>query len=63
MYKYRKEVKERLFKDNYIAFLWMYYRCLADFPIPTSREHFDIQNTIYQDFDQICLETLKKGNP
>jgi hypothetical protein len=26
MYKYSKAVKERLFKDNYMAFLWMYYR-------------------------------------
>ena len=33
MYKYRKEVKERLFNDKYVAFLWMYYRCLADFTV------------------------------
>ena len=31
MYKYRKEVKEKLFKDNYMAFYWMYYRCFGEF--------------------------------
>jgi len=34
MYKYRKDVKERLFKDNAMAFLWMYYRCQGEFEIP-----------------------------
>lgn len=38
MYKYRKDVKERLFKDNYMSFFWMYYRCYGDFKIPEARD-------------------------
>lgn len=30
MYKYRKDKKERLFRDKYMAFLWMYYRCQGE---------------------------------
>lgn len=63
MYKYRKEVKERLFRDNNQAFLWMYYRCFAEFPVPTGREAIETRNTILQDFDEIALETLKRGPP
>ena len=63
MYKYRKEVKERLFSDNYIAFLWMYYRCFAEFPVIAGREAIEIRDTIMMDFDGIALETLKKGHP
>ena len=63
MYKYRKEVKERLFSDNFIAFLWMYYRCFAEFPVLTGRVDIETRNMIMTDFDGIALETLKKGLP
>ncbi|CDW78527.1 ubiquitin carboxyl-terminal hydrolase family protein [Stylonychia lemnae] len=62
MYKYRKDVKERLFKDNSMAFLWMYYRCEGEFEVPENREVFESQRLIYEDFDNLALETLKKGN-
>lgn len=29
MYKYSKLVKERMLKDNFLAFLWVFYRILS----------------------------------
>jgi len=43
MYKYRKDVKERLFRDNSMAFLWMYYRCQEEFQVSQDKEVFEIQ--------------------
>jgi hypothetical protein len=62
MYKYRKEVKERLFRDNNAAFLWMYYRCYAELPLLDTHEGNMTRETILFDFDDIALDTLKKGN-
>lgn len=30
MYKYSKQVKESFFKDQYFAFLWMYFRIMKN---------------------------------
>lgn len=29
MYKYSKMVKEKMLKDNFIAFLWIFYRIIS----------------------------------
>ena len=46
MYKYRKEVKERLFRDNYLAFLWMFYRSFGDFLPPQNLQDVEIRMKI-----------------
>jgi hypothetical protein len=64
MYKYSKLVKERMLKDNFLAFLWIFYRLLSP-----CNEDFDqelvmpdtVKYIIFADFDSIAMKTLKKG--
>eukprot|EP00347_Sterkiella_histriomuscorum_P018092 403346820 len=62
MYKYRKDVKEQLFKDNSMSFLWMYYRFYGEFETPSNTESYEIQSQIYEQFDKHALQTLTAGN-
>lgn len=61
MYKYSKLVKEKLFKDNYMAFLWMYYR-LVSVTNPKIMNSLKIEENvktiIFSDFDRLAMNTL-----
>ena len=65
MYKYSKIVKERLLKDNYMAFLWMFYRLTSKSHIHFSEElamEHSIKDVIMKDFDSLAMTTLRKGH-
>lgn len=59
MYKYRKDVKEKFFKDNYMAFYWMYYRFMGEIKVSNDRESLEAQRVIYEDFDKLAIDTLR----
>lgn len=62
MYGYRKDLKERLFHDNYMAFYWMYYRFHSDFEEPRNEtERIQLQK-IVEDYDGHSLRTMKAGS-
>lgn len=63
MYKYSKAVKEKMFKDNYLAFLWMYYRKIGDQEAKDGEEiDPQIKEVIDRDLDCLAMKTLKAGH-
>lgn len=62
MYGYRKDLKERLFHDNYMAFYWMYYRFYNDFETPKNEAERVQLEKIVQDYDGHSLRTLRAGS-
>lgn len=77
MYKYSKLVKERMLGDNFLAFFWMMYRIMGpriifyfnkdivneDFEEEISDIEMGVKQTIFEDFDSLAMNTLKKGQP
>lgn len=67
MYKYSKAVKERIFKDNYMAFLWMYFRFYSE-PDQVIKEEKEgetdlhIKESILKELDALAMKRLKKGH-
>ena len=72
MYKYSKQVKERFFSDQYLAFLWMYFRIVCgdqeqyERKKKGSSEDQDQINNEYrrkalEDFDECAMKTLKNA--
>jgi hypothetical protein len=64
MYKYSKLVKEKLFQDNYMAFLWMYYRLVSAVTpkiMSSLKVEENIKAVIFSDFDRLAMNTLHKG--
>jgi hypothetical protein len=76
MYKYSKLVKERFFKDNYMAFYWMIFKQQNDIESLLKNQNADDEDggeedqidqltfiQIIGEFDHLAMETLIKGMP
>lgn len=77
MYKYSKLAKEKMLQDNFIAFLWVFYRLSTICKYLQKQQNIEDQNsidpeiekitaevrtTIFYDFDKIAMRTLKGGH-
>jgi len=65
MYKYSKLIKERMLKDNFLAFLWILYRLISPCNVEFEQElnmSDEIKYIIFADFDSIAMKTLKNGH-